>query len=167
MAVRLSALRTGRAPLPRNIIFLLLILIYVRGRAVPRAIVMLEGLGKFKTVRDFIETGTLELQACSIAPEPLCVDVIVFPRVLNQLDAGAIGMCIHTYVHGHRTRCQETRFHEYELTKQCILLGPPRVLYEGSSSSSSVVGCCSLRGGIRLLEAIIGWGYGLRSGLSN
>jgi hypothetical protein len=37
MALRLSTLSTGRALLPRNIIFLLLILIFVRGSANPRA----------------------------------------------------------------------------------------------------------------------------------
>jgi hypothetical protein len=42
MAVKMSALRTGHALLPRNIIFLLLVLISVTGR------VLLEGLGKLE-----------------------------------------------------------------------------------------------------------------------
>jgi hypothetical protein len=37
MAVRLSALRTGRTLLPRNIIFLILVLISFRSRVIPRA----------------------------------------------------------------------------------------------------------------------------------
>jgi hypothetical protein len=48
MAVRLSALRTGRALLPRNIIFLLLILIYVRRLSKPQDLVRPEGLGTLK-----------------------------------------------------------------------------------------------------------------------
>jgi hypothetical protein len=46
MAVRLSILRTGRALLPTNIIFLLLVPISVTGWADSRAIVRLEGLGQ-------------------------------------------------------------------------------------------------------------------------
>jgi hypothetical protein len=38
MAVRLLVLHTGRALFPRNIIFLLLALIYVTGRVNPRAV---------------------------------------------------------------------------------------------------------------------------------
>jgi hypothetical protein len=48
MAVRLSALRTGRALLPRNIIFLLLVLISVRGSMYSRTTVLLKELGRVK-----------------------------------------------------------------------------------------------------------------------
>jgi hypothetical protein len=51
MAVRLTALRTGRALLLRNIIFLLLIFIPVRHRVNSRAVVRQEGLGKLKEIR--------------------------------------------------------------------------------------------------------------------
>jgi hypothetical protein len=48
MAVRLSALRTSRALLPRNIIFLLLVLISVKRLSKPQGLVRPEGLGKLK-----------------------------------------------------------------------------------------------------------------------
>jgi hypothetical protein len=49
MMVRLSALRTGRALLPRNIIFLLLVLISVKtSMSKLQGIVRPEGLGKLK-----------------------------------------------------------------------------------------------------------------------
>jgi hypothetical protein len=47
MAVRLSALRIGRTLLPRNNIFLFLVLISVRGSE-PQSLMRSEGLGKFK-----------------------------------------------------------------------------------------------------------------------
>jgi hypothetical protein len=50
MAVRFSVLRTGRALLPRNIIFLFLMLISVRGWVKPQSLVRQEGLGKLKTI---------------------------------------------------------------------------------------------------------------------
>jgi hypothetical protein len=49
MMVRLSALRTRRTLLPRNIIiFMFLVLISVRGLSKPQGLVRPEGLGKFK-----------------------------------------------------------------------------------------------------------------------
>jgi hypothetical protein len=74
----MSALRTGRPLLPRNIILLLLVpfvpgryivLIYVRRLVNSRAIVRLEGLGALKTFIHLIGTGTRDLPACSIAPQ--------------------------------------------------------------------------------------------------
>jgi hypothetical protein len=47
MALMLSALNTGRALLPRIIIFLLLVLIFVR-HSVPEGLVRPEGLGILK-----------------------------------------------------------------------------------------------------------------------
>jgi hypothetical protein len=48
MAVRLSALSTGRALLPRNIILLLLVLISVKRLSEPQGLVRLEGSDKLK-----------------------------------------------------------------------------------------------------------------------
>jgi hypothetical protein len=48
MAVKLSALRTGRSLLLRNIIFLLLVLISARAFNEPQGLVRLERLGKLK-----------------------------------------------------------------------------------------------------------------------
>jgi hypothetical protein len=60
MAVRLSAIRTGRVLLSRNIIFLLL------GKL--QGLVQLEGLGKLKKLIHLIESGTCDLSTCSIVP---------------------------------------------------------------------------------------------------
>jgi hypothetical protein len=58
MAVRLSALRTRRTLLPRNIIFMFLVLISVKGG------VRLEGLGKFKKITSSgIERSTFRFVA--------------------------------------------------------------------------------------------------------
>jgi hypothetical protein len=51
MAVRLSTLCTGRALLRRNIVFLFLVLISVRGWVKTKAAVRLEGLGKLKRIQ--------------------------------------------------------------------------------------------------------------------
>jgi hypothetical protein len=71
MAGRLLALRTGRAVLPRNIIFLLLVLISVKRLSKPPGLVRLEGLGKLKKFNNFIGFRTCNLPACSIVLQPL------------------------------------------------------------------------------------------------
>jgi hypothetical protein len=82
MAVRLSALRTGRAVLPTNIIFLLLVLISVGCRVNPQGLVRLEGLGKFKNkFIHLIGSRTRDLPACSIVPQQLSYRV---PRWRKQ-----------------------------------------------------------------------------------
>jgi hypothetical protein len=68
MTVRLSALRTGRALLPRNIIFLLLVLIYVKGLSKPQCLVRPEGLGKLKKIFNLIRSRNRGLPACSVVP---------------------------------------------------------------------------------------------------
>jgi hypothetical protein len=70
MALRLLALRTGRALFPTNIIFLLLVFISVRDSK-PHGLVRQGGLGKLKQVIHFIGSRSHDLQACSIVPQPL------------------------------------------------------------------------------------------------
>jgi hypothetical protein len=66
MAVRLSAPRAGR-PLPPG---RFLVLISVRGRVDPRAILRLEGLGQLKNTMNSFGNRTHDLPACSIVPQP-------------------------------------------------------------------------------------------------
>jgi hypothetical protein len=65
MAVRLSALRTAHTLLPRNIIFLLLVLISVRGSVRP------DRLGKLKNFIHLIGSQTRYIAAHSIVLQAL------------------------------------------------------------------------------------------------
>jgi hypothetical protein len=65
MAARLSALRAGCFLLPERF----LVIISVRVCVDPRAIVRLEGLGKL-LISTSSGTGTGDLPACSIVPQP-------------------------------------------------------------------------------------------------
>jgi hypothetical protein len=65
MVARLSALRAGRFLPPGEF----LVLIFVRGWVDSRAMVRLEGLGKFKKSTSF-GTRTGDLTDCSIVPQP-------------------------------------------------------------------------------------------------
>jgi hypothetical protein len=79
MAVRLSALRTDRALLLRNIIFLLMVLISIRGWVIPRAMVQLEGLGKLQKFNDLIGTRTRKFPAFRIASQSTINGVTACP----------------------------------------------------------------------------------------
>jgi Na+/citrate or Na+/malate symporter len=63
MAVRLSALRVGRALLPIYFFFLFLILVSVKRHSNPRGLVLLEGLGKLEKFSDLIGSRTPDLPA--------------------------------------------------------------------------------------------------------
>jgi hypothetical protein len=67
MPVRLSALCTGRAVLYKNIVFLLMVLISVRGSK-PQGPVRQEGLGNLKKFIHLIWSRTRDLPACSVVP---------------------------------------------------------------------------------------------------
>jgi hypothetical protein len=64
MAVRLQAPRTGRTLLPRNIIYMLLVLRLSK----PQGLVLPEVLGKLKKSKDLIGSRIHDLPASSIAP---------------------------------------------------------------------------------------------------
>jgi hypothetical protein len=65
MAVRLSALRTGRPLLPGRF----LVPISVRELVDPRAKMRLEGLMSIEKSNDLIENRTFDLPACSTVPQ--------------------------------------------------------------------------------------------------
>jgi hypothetical protein len=67
MAVRLSALRAGRALPPRNLPGTHFC--WRLSRVDPSAIVRLEGLGQLKKIH-LIETRTRDLPACTVVPQP-------------------------------------------------------------------------------------------------
>jgi hypothetical protein len=71
MPLKLPALRTGRALLPRNITVLLLLL------------VQLEGLGKLKQFIDVIGSRTRDLQGFCIEPQPLRYSVL--PKMIEPM----------------------------------------------------------------------------------
>jgi hypothetical protein len=68
MAVKLSALRTGRVLLPQKIISFLQVLISVRGCANLGDRVGPEGVGKLKQFINLIGSRIRDLLACSIVP---------------------------------------------------------------------------------------------------
>jgi hypothetical protein len=79
MAVRLSALHTGRALFPRNIIFLLLVLISVRGW------VGLKELGKLNKNHSAHRLLNPRPSACNILPQSLHYRVpAILPRVYQN-----------------------------------------------------------------------------------
>jgi hypothetical protein len=66
MAVRLSALHTSHPLAPGRF----LVLISVRGRVDPRAIVRLEGLGQLKNPMTSTGIKAVDFPACSTEPQP-------------------------------------------------------------------------------------------------
>jgi hypothetical protein len=82
MAVKLSALRAG-SPLPPEIF---LVLISVRGRVDPSAILRLEGLGKLKKKIHLIGTRTRDLPACIIVSQPTALpdSAVVYLMIISR-----------------------------------------------------------------------------------
>jgi hypothetical protein len=66
MAISLEALRTGRTLPPRNIIFLLLVIISVTRPSKPQGLVRPEGLGKLKKIVHLIWSRTHDYPGYSI-----------------------------------------------------------------------------------------------------
>jgi hypothetical protein len=69
MAVRMPALRSGRALLPRNMIFLLLELISVRVCVDSQCLAWPEGLRKLKKFIHFTGSRTRDVPGCGIVPQ--------------------------------------------------------------------------------------------------
>jgi hypothetical protein len=80
MAVRLSALRTGRPLHPRKIPGTN----FFRGRVEPGAILLLEGLGQLKKIH-LIGIRTRDLPAGSIVPQPTTLPRAPLARMFNLL----------------------------------------------------------------------------------
>jgi hypothetical protein len=79
MTAKLSALCAGH-PLPQVSFLRFLVLISVRGRVDPRAIVPPEGLGKLEKI-DLIGTRSLDLPVCSLVlqliTEKTCINMYI------------------------------------------------------------------------------------------
>jgi hypothetical protein len=114
MAVRMAALRAGRALVPRDNFWYS----FVRGWINPRAIMRLEALGKLKEkINYLIRTRTRDLPACSIMPQPAMLPCapaflyVLFPAIIWgpidqfswKLTQGSYHFvyCIHTHTHTH------------------------------------------------------------------
>jgi hypothetical protein len=75
----LSVLSTGRALLPRNIIFLFLILISVTDWVNLSAIARLEEVGKLKKFSGLIGNRTFDFTACSTVSQPTVLPTAYLP----------------------------------------------------------------------------------------
>jgi hypothetical protein len=87
MASRLSVLRTGRALLLRSIIFLRLVLIYVKSLSKPQCLVRLETLGKLEIkLIHLIRSQSRDLPACNIVPQLCLIHRMYLMWVLKHAD---------------------------------------------------------------------------------
>jgi hypothetical protein len=149
LAVRLSALRTGRALFYRNIVCMLLVVISVRGWVNPRAIVRPEGLGKLEKKKSFASSDH-EPASSRLVAEYLNNYATASPIVLVE----AAEIHAPLFVALYSTRCSVGPEHRSQpdippLLCRMVALAPSRVLFRDTCTPHAP----AIRGSVWILES--------------